>query len=267
VDWLIVEPWIYAVLFFVAILAGFVDSIAGGGGLITVPALLAVGVTPAQALATNKLQSIGGSFSATLYFVRRGAVSLLDQKLNIACTFIGAVLGTILIQHLRADVLRQILPLLIICIGLYFLLTPRLGESDRQRRLSALPYALVGGGCVGFYDGFFGPGAGSFYALAFVTLCGFNLAKATAHAKLLNFTSNCGGLLFFIIGNKVVWSLGLVMMIGQFIGARLGARMVLSHGQKMIRPMVVLVSLVMSAKLIYDNHGADIAQWISTHFS
>ena len=178
---------------------------------------------------------------------------------------LGAVLGAILIQRLQADMLRQVLPLLIICIGLYFLLTPKLGESDRQRRLSALPYALVGGGCVGFYDGFFGPGAGSFYALGFVTLCGFNLAKATAHAKVLNFTSNFGGLLFFILGGKVVWGLGFVMMTGQFIGARLGARMVLSKGQRMIRPMVVVVSVVMSCKLIYDNHGADIHHWLSLH--
>lgn len=264
-DWLVVAPWIYGVLFFVAVAAGFIDSIAGGGGLITVPVLLAVGVTPAQALATNKLQSVGGSFSASLYFVRRGIVNLAEQKLNIACTFVGAVIGTILIQYLRADILRQILPLLIICIGLYFLLTPRLGENDRQSRLSAIPFALVGGGCVGFYDGFFGPGAGSFYALAFVLLLGFNLAKATAHAKVLNFTSNLGSLLFFIMGNKVVWSIGCVMLVGQVIGARLGAHMVLSRGQSMIRPMVVLVSVVMSSKLIYDSHGAEIHLWLIQH--
>ncbi len=98
-----------------------------------------------------------------------------------------------------------------------------------------------------------------------MTLCGFNLAKATAHAKVLNFTSNFGGLLFFILGGKVVWGLGFVMMAGQFIGARLGARMVLTKGQKMIRPMVVVVSVVMSCKLIYDNHGAEIHQWLSLH--
>ncbi|MCP6151403.1 TSUP family transporter, partial [Klebsiella pneumoniae] len=85
---------------------------------------------------------------------------------------------------------RQILPILVICIGLYFLLMPKLGEEDRARRLHGLPFALIASGCVGFYDGFFGPGAGSFYALAFVTLAGFNLAKSTAHAKVLNATSN-----------------------------------------------------------------------------
>ena len=109
----------------------------------------------------------------------------------------------LLVQHVQSDILKQILPLLVIGIGLYFLLMPKLGEADRQRRLYGLPFALVAGGSVGFYDGFFGPGAGSFYALAFVTLAGFNLAKSTAHAKLLNATSNVGGLLLFIIGGAL----------------------------------------------------------------
>jgi len=262
-DLFVVSPLVLGVLFFVAILAAFIDSIAGGGGLLTVPSLLAAGLSPAQALATNKLQSVGGSFSASLYFVRRGAVNLREQRLNISMTFLGAVAGTVLIQHIQADILRQILPLLLIAIGLWFLLMPRLGETDREQRLQSMAFALVGGGCVGFYDGFFGPGAGSFYALAFVTLCGFNLAKATAHAKVLNFTSNVASLLFFIFGGKLVWGTGVVMLIGAFIGARLGARLVLSRGQRLIRPMVVTVSAVMSAKLLWDSHGSAFMAWLA----
>lgn len=235
------------------------------GRLVNRPRTVSGGITPAQALATNKLQSVGGSFSASLYFIRRGAVNLKQQKLTIALTLVGSMLGAILVQYMRADILRQILPLLVIGIGVYFLLTPRLGVVDQQRRLSALPFALIAGGGIGFYDGFFGPGAGSFYALAFVTLCGFNLAKSTAHAKVLNFTSNLGGLIFFIIGGKVVWSIGLVMLVGQVLGARLGAHMVLTRGQKLIRPMIVVVSFVMSCKLLYDNHGAEIGSWLGQH--
>ncbi|UKY37733.1 sulfite exporter TauE/SafE family protein [Pantoea dispersa] len=263
-DLFVVSPVVLSVLFLVAVLAAFIDSIAGGGGLLTVPSLLAAGLSPAQALATNKLQSVGGSFSASLYFVRRGAVKLREQRLNIAMTFLGAIGGTLLIQHIQAEILRQILPLLLISIGLWFLLMPRLGEADREQRLHGLAFALVGGGCVGFYDGFFGPGAGSFYALAFVTLCGFNLAKATAHAKILNFTSNFASLLFFMFGGKVVWGTGVIMLLGAFIGARLGARLVLSRGQKLIRPMVVTVSAVMSAKLLWDSHGSVILAWFAT---
>lgn len=102
-------PAVLGILFAVALLAGFIDSIAGGGGLLTVPALLAVGLPPAQALATNKLQSVGGSFSASLYFIRRGAVNLKQQKLTIALTLVGSMLGAILVQYMRADILRQIL--------------------------------------------------------------------------------------------------------------------------------------------------------------
>ncbi|WP_300000973.1 sulfite exporter TauE/SafE family protein [uncultured Cedecea sp.] len=260
-EWFLVSPTMLGVLFLVAMLAGFIDALAGGGGLLTVPALLAAGMSPAEALATNKLQACGGSISSSVYFLRRKAVSLADQKLNILMTFIGSVSGALLVQHIESDVLRQILPVLVIGIGLYFLLMPKLGEEDRHRRLHGLPFALVAGGCVGFYDGFFGPGAGSFYTLAFVTLCGFNLAKSTAHAKVLNATSNIGGLLLFMISGKVVWGMGFVMLFGQIIGARLGSRLVLSKGQQLIRPMIVIVSAIMSMKLLYDSHGADILRW------
>ncbi len=124
-EWVSVSPWLLGVLFLVALLAGFIDSIAGGGGLLTVPALLAAGLSPAQALATNKLQSVGGSFSASLYFIRRKAVDLSQQKLNIALTFFGAISGALLVQHVKGDVLRQLLPVLVIAIGLYFLLMPK----------------------------------------------------------------------------------------------------------------------------------------------
>ena len=123
---------------------------AGGGGLLTVPALLAAGMSPARALATNKLRACGGSLSSSLYFIRRKVVNLADQKLNILMTFIGSTAGALLVQHVQSDILRQILPLLVICIGLYFLLMPKLGEEDRQRRLHGLPFALIAGGCVGF---------------------------------------------------------------------------------------------------------------------
>ena len=108
---------------------------------------------------------------------------------------------------------------------------------------------------MGFYDGFFGPGTGSFFAIAFVALAGFNLAKATAHSKLLNFTSNLAALIFFAIGGKLVWSAGLCMAVGQFIGARLGSKMVIKQGGKLIRPLIVIMSLAMSAKLLLQQYG------------
>lgn len=240
-------------LFAIAALAGFIDSIAGGGGLLTVPALLAVGLPPASALATNKLQSCGGSFSASLYFIRQKMVDLNQQKWAIVAAFVGSAIGTISVMHIQTDFLKLLLPILTISVGLYFLLSPTIGESDRKSRFSVLQFALIPALGIGFYDGFFGPGAGSFYALAYITLAGFNLTKATAHTKVLNFTSNLAGLLFFIMGGQVVWSIGLVMLVGQFIGARLGAKMVIAKGRKLIRPMLITVSTIMSIKLIYEN--------------
>ena len=243
---------ILLLLFVIATLAGFIDAIAGGGGLITIPALLAVGMPPTMALGTNKLQSCGGSFSASWYFIRRKAVNLREIMELILFTFVGAVLGTLLVQQMDTGFLKKILPFLIFAIGIYFLLTPKLGESDKKQRVSYWRFALTAGLGIGFYDGFFGPGTGSFLSLAFVLLLGFNLAKATAHAKVLNFTSNIASLIFFEIGGQVIWSVGFTMLVGQFLGARLGARMVLTKGQKLIRPMVVVVAFIMATKLAFD---------------
>ncbi|CDG88320.1 sulfite exporter TauE/SafE family protein [Xenorhabdus bovienii] len=265
-EWSLLSPEIYGFLFLVAIVAGFIDSIAGGGGLLTIPALLSVGVSPVQALATNKLQAVGGSFSASLYFIRRGAVDWRSQRFAIAMTLFGAMLGALLVQFVSPDFLLYLLPVLVIIIGLYFLLVPNIGAEDRPRRLAPLAFGCLAGGGIGFYDGVFGPGTGSFLALSYVMLCGYNLAKATAHAKVMNFASNMGSLGFFILGGQVLWLLGLVMLMGQVIGARLGAGLVLSRGQKLIRPMLVTISILMSIKLLHDHHGDTIRSWLAFYF-
>lgn len=243
---------IIALLFLVATIAGFIDAIAGGGGLITIPALLMTGMPPALALGTNKLQACGGSFSASLYFLRKSAVSLKEVWFIILWVFLGASLGTILIQLVDSSLIKKALPFLVFAIGLYFLLTPKLGDQDRQQRISFRLFALSAGVGIGFYDGFFGPGTGSMLSLALVMLLGFNLTKATAHAKVFNFTSNIASLLFFLMGGQILWSVGLAMMCGQFIGANLGAKMVLTKGQHLIRPMVVVMSFIMTLKMAFD---------------
>ncbi|MDP5290956.1 TSUP family transporter [Oceanimonas sp. CHS3-5] len=245
-----------------ALLAGFIDAIAGGGGLITVPALLATGMPPTMALATNKLQSCFGSFSASFYYLRRGLIDWRIMKWAVACTFVGSMLGTLLVQRIDASVLEKVLPFLLAAFALYFLFSPRVGDEDRQRRLGIIPFALVVGTGVGFYDGFFGPGTGSFFALGFIALAGYSMGRATAHTKLLNFTSNIASLLFFILGGQVVWVAGLTMAGGQFLGARLGSNMVVTRGSRIIRPMLVTVSLVMSARLLWQQYP-QLFSWIS----
>ncbi|BCV45572.1 TSUP family transporter [Shewanella algae] len=242
------------VLFFVALVAGFIDSIAGGGGLLTIPALMWAGLPPAAALGTNKLQACGGSFFASLYFVRKGMVKLGEMKLAIGCAFVGASVGTVLVQLIDASVLELVLPFLILAIGCYFLFSKKITEDDRARVLAPGVFAFTAALGVGLYDGFFGPGTGSFFALAFVSLAGFGLAKATAHAKVLNFSTNIASLIFFALGGKVVWLLGLVMLAGQAAGATLGSRLVITKGSKIIKPLVVVMSLVMSLKLLADQY-------------
>ncbi len=234
-------------LFGVALVAGFIDAIAGGGGLLTVPALLATGMPPALVLGTNKLQSSFGSFSATWPAV--------------ICTFIGAAIGTLAVQTIDAAILERLLPFLLMAFACYFYFSPRVSDAESSRRLTPMLFALLVGGGVGFYDGFFGPGTGSFFAIGFVALAGFGMARATAHTKLLNFTSNIASLLFFALGGKVVWSVGFCMALGQFIGARFGSKMVLKKGVKLIKPLLVTVSLLMSAKLVWSQYP-ELFAWI-----
>lgn len=240
-----------ALLLLAGFIAGGIDSIAGGGGLITVPVLLFAGVTPAQALATNKLQSSFGSFAASLHFVRAGLVKPREIISLVLATFAGSALGTLIVQQLDPSFLNGLIPVLLMLIALYFLFSPNLGEDDVQQRISLPLFAATAAFGVGFYDGFFGPGTGSFFAISFIMLLGYGLIKATAHAKVLNFTSNVASLLIFMAGDQVLWSMGLAMGVGQLLGGTLGARMVVRKGSRLIRPLVVIVCLIMCAKLLW----------------
>jgi uncharacterized protein len=241
---------VLALLVAVAALAGFIDAIAGGGGLLALPALLWAGLPPIQALATNKLQGSFGTFAASWNFVQRGEIALKPLRIPILMTFVGSASGTLAVQQLGANLLGQLVPLLLIVFALYFLFSPRVGDSDAQQRIGHVVFGLAVGFGVGFYDGFFGPGTGSFFAIAFVLLLGYNLRRATAGTKVLNFTSNMASLIFFALAGQVVWQVGLAMGAAQMAGAWLGSQMVIRHGTRLIRPVLVLVSLAISLRLL-----------------
>jgi uncharacterized membrane protein YfcA len=243
------------VLFAVALIAGLVDSIAGGGGLITVPALLWTGLSPLEVLATNKAQGVFGTFSATVNFARRGAIDFRRAAFAVACTFAGAGLGTLAVRHLEGELLARLIPLLLAAFAVYFLFSPRVSDLDSHRRIGEGAFALTVGLGVGFYDGFFGPGTGTFFAMGYVALLGYNLRRATAHTKLLNFTSNLASLLFFLPGGHVVWAFGLPMAAGQLLGAWIGSHLVIRHGTRLIRPVLVVATLAVSLKLLVDQAG------------
>jgi uncharacterized membrane protein YfcA len=244
------DPSLLLILFILAIIAGWVDAIGGGGGLICIPALLWAGFTPLESLATNKLQASFGSSTAAYNYTRHGLVDVKGQKLAIALTFLGSVCGTLLVQQVDSSLLEKAIPLLLMLFALYFLFSPRISDLDQQQLISPQVFAVTIGFGAGFYDGFFGPGAGTFYTMGYVALLGFGLPKATGNTKLLNFTSNIAALLFFALSGHIVWLVGLVMGVGQMLGSYIGARMAVRHGTRLIRPVLVTVSLLVSLKLL-----------------
>ncbi|WP_312815576.1 TSUP family transporter [Brevundimonas sp.] len=244
-------PEIVALLFGAAVLAGFVDAIAGGGGLITVPALLAAGVSPVAAIATNKIQGSFGTASATYTFWRKGQIDFALLKWPLLATVIGAVLGAIAVSFVDTAWLMILLPVLLVAIALYFLFGPKATDQDVAARMTPLAFGAVAGG-IGFYDGFFGPGTGSFFALALVTLLGMGLTRATAHTKALNFASNIVSVVVFAVGGHVLWAIGLLMAVGQVVGGWLGSHAAIRFGPRLIRPLLVVICLAMVAKLLSD---------------
>jgi uncharacterized membrane protein YfcA len=216
------DPWLYAALTGVAVFTGFIDAIAGGGGLIMMPALLSAGVPPINALATNKLQSMFGTGVACSNYARKG---LVDWRANVRTTllvFTGASIGVIVVQAIDTKALSLIIPLLLMAVALYVLVSPRMSDEDAHQRISARAYAPVGA-AIGAYDGFFGPGTGSFFTATLVGLRGLGLTRATALTKLFNLTSNIASVLFFAIGGKMFWLLGLCMAAGAMLGGWIGS--------------------------------------------
>jgi uncharacterized membrane protein YfcA len=233
-------------------LAGFVDSIAGGGGLITVPAMLIAGIPPLQTLGTNKVQAVFGSASATVAYARKGHVKLREQLPMALMAVAGGALGAALATIVPGDVLRAIMPVLLVAIALYFALKPNLNDVDKHRRMSPFVFGATLVPAIGFYDGVFGPGTGSFFMLSFVSLAGFGMLKATAHTKMLNFGSNIGALVVFVSFGATLWKIGLIMGVCQFLGAQLGSRLAMRTGARLIKPLLVLVCVAFAIKLMAD---------------
>jgi len=247
--------WLYPVLFLTGLLAGFVDSIAGGGGVITIPVLLNLGMHPLLALGTNKFQASFGSASAVWHYSRAGLIDFRGSRMGVLCTAAGALGGALSVRSLRPELLRQIIPWLLIAIAAYSLSQPRLGESRAKARMGPGTFHVLFGLGIGFYDGFFGPGTGTFWAMAYVMMLGLDLQRATAHTKLMNFTSNLASLGVFLAWRQVELGAGLAMGLGQIVGARLGSRVVIFRGARWIRPAFVTMALLVTARLLWQNLG------------
>jgi uncharacterized membrane protein YfcA len=246
-----VDPWIYPILTAVAVLTGFIDSIAGGGGLIMMPALLFAGVPPVNALATNKLQSMFGTATACANYAHKGLVDWRANLLSIFLIFVGASAGVIAVQAIRTNALALVIPLLLLAVAIYVLVSPRMSDDDAHQRIGVKAYAPIGA-LIGLYDGFFGPGTGSFFTATLVSLRGLGLTRATALTKLFNLTSNIAAVLFFAIGGKMFWLLGLSMAAGAILGGWIGSHTAMRFGATVIRPLLVILSLGLTLRLLWS---------------
>jgi len=244
-------PLLIATLTTVAFLAGFVSSIAGAGGLLTLPVLLWAGLPPINALATNKLQSSLGSLSSSWNFYRKGHLHLHEIRWSLGLALLGAIAGTLTVQQIGNEVLVQLIPVLLIVIAVYFLVSPRIADHNTAPRLGAKQFAIVAALPMGFYGGFFGPGMGSILPFLFVFFCGYNLRKATAQTKVMILLVNGSSALLFALRGDVLWELAFYMALAQVIGARIGSNMVINRGVALVQPFIVVVTLALALKLLF----------------
>ena len=244
--------WIYIAMFGVAFVAGFVDAIAGGGGLITIPMLMAVGLPPHVALATNKFQALWGTAMASWHFARSGLLDFRRVFISSLWVFVCSGLGSLAVLSISPEYLRAVIPFLLIAIFLYVLFSRGVGQSDRDAKLKPFIFYFIFGAAIGFYDGFLGPGTGSFWTFALVAILGLEMKKAVAQTKVLNLASNVFSFIVFAFSGNILWLLGITMAIAQIIGARLGAAMVVKKEVHFVKKVFLIAVFASICKLIYD---------------
>ena len=243
------ENTVYIILFFVAFIASMIDSIAGGGGLLTTPSMLILGISPLNVLATNKFQSCFGTFTSTYNYYKNGLLTEKKKSMYFCLSFIGSSIGTLLVSRISNETLESVIPVLLIGAALFFITNKGPSEVKQNYKLLVVFNLLVF--AIGFYDGFFGPGTGSFFVLSFIVVKGVNIMRATAVTKLLNFASNFAAFIIFAFQGYVIWLLGLIMAIAQIAGAYTGSKFAIKNGEKVVRPVLVIVSLLLSARILF----------------
>lgn len=234
-------------------LGAFINAIVGGGGLITLPALLAVGLPPAMAIGTNKLAATFGNLTSMLTFLHAGKVSFRLLAPVLPVVFIGSVVGASTVHLLDPEVLRPLIIVLLIAVLLYSLSKKDLDKATTSN-LSLRTRLLLGSlilVVIGFYDGFFGPGTGSFFIFVLLFM-GLDFMQAAGSSKLLNLASNSAALLVFLLQGTVHFGYGIVMGVAMIVGAYLGSKMALSKGTAFVKLLFVSVTMLLIVKNIYD---------------
>ena len=250
-----IEPSMLVVLALVAFVAGFIDAVAGGGGMLTVPALLSLGLPPHIALGTNKLAATFASSTAAFTYYRKRLFNPDCWKRAFIATLIGATLGTFVVDMISTEWLEKVLPLVILAAALYtvFHKSPSAdgnGVNKGCPKFNRKQY--LQGLSLGFYDGVAGPGTGAFWTVSSMALYRLNILLASGLAKAMNFTSNLTSLVTFAFLGHINWVLGLTMGVCLMAGAYIGAHSAIKFGGKFIRPIFVTVVSILAIKLAYD---------------
>ncbi|WOD65981.1 TSUP family transporter (plasmid) [Niallia taxi] len=241
------------ILIIFGFLAAFIDSVVGGGGLIALPALLFTGLNPAAAVATNKLASTIGSLTSTYMFYRSGKLDIKSVYKLFPLTFIGSMLGAWCVHLMDPEMLKPLMLIMLAAVAIYTIFKKDWGSISSPKSLSPRHYIMFLAAifAIGFYDGFLGPGTGSFLMFAFL-LIGFDFLKAAGNAKFLNFGSNIAGLLMFMFLGQVNYTYGLIMGVAQLAGAICGSRFAIKKGSSFVRVLFIAVTCLLLVKNIYD---------------
>lgn len=244
----------FVILQCVAFFAGFLSAIAGGGGLIILPALLAVGLPPLNALATTKLQGLFGIATSSRDYAKKGFIDFSRLRSGLIYSGLFSALGVYWVQQIETHVLEQTIPLLLIAVSVYMLLQSTTVEEDRKPRISDVWFNRWVGSSTGFYIGIFGPGIGSFLIVAFRALRGDGVTSAVANSKPYILAANLVATGAFMLAGHTWWVLGLTMAVAQVVGAKLGTKMAIKQGAKLIRPLFLLVTTVLAIKLLISGY-------------
>lgn len=245
------NPEVFVVLAAVAFVAGFIDAIVGGGGLITIPALLTAGVSPHLVLGTNKLSATFGSATASFTYVRKRLFKPMLWWPALVATAIGAVIGAYVAQSLSTEFLEKFLPVVVFACGLYFLFSKTPDKTMADDVVVKKGRQWIQGGALGAYDGLVGPGTGAFWMVSTLLMYPVDLLRASGVARTMNFVSNGVALAIFILNGHVAWMLGLCMGCALMVGAYIGANTAIKGGSKLIRPIFICVVMAITIRLVW----------------
>ncbi|MFB5282527.1 MULTISPECIES: TSUP family transporter [Peribacillus] len=247
------DPSLLIILLVFGFLAAFIDSVVGGGGLIALPALLFTGLTPAGAVATNKLAGTIGSLTSTIMFYRSGKLDLKSVYKFFPLVFIGSMIGAWTVHLMNPEVLKPLMLVMLAAVAIYTIFKKDWGNNSTYKKLSIRDFIIfmILLAAIGFYDGFLGPGTGSFLIFAFLMM-GFDFLKAAGNAKFLNFGSNIAALLMFMYLGQINYAYGLVMGLAQIAGAICGSKFAIKRGSGYVRALFIVVTFLLLAKNVYD---------------